>query len=163
MAEPVFSPELKRNNKFYCLVCTKEIEKRVNKVQLGTKGWKRIKEDAEQWSKINIPSDNKYYIYTRVHERVCEFPEPFGVVHGSCRSYFGTKTSVMQEQFGVVSSNGSINSADENPLTTGAEENPSSVKNRLRSSQTFNKNKCFICFEETDKDLLSYNSGGLAR
>ena len=116
MAEPIFSPKIKRGNGT-CLMCTNEVTRRQVKVKLGVTGWDKFKKDAENWSALDIPPDDSFHIYTEVHEKICNSEGPFGIVHNSCRASFGTKHNSCLET-----------------ATNNAQTPP--VKGRLRSSST---------------------------
>ena len=159
MAEPIFSPEIQRKN-LTCLICSKEIFRKRRKIKLGASGWEKFKNDARNWSSLDIPINKSLYIYTEVFSKVQNATEPFGETHKDCRASFGTKYDVCLQTFGIstIAHDESIHEETEIDVTQA-----SPVKCRLRYSSESEKEKCFICFEKTTDDSLPYKNGGLTR
>ena len=88
MAEPIFSPEIQRKN-LTCLICSKEIFRKRRKIKLGASGWEKFKNDAGNWSSLDITINNSLYIYTEVFSKVQNATEQFGETHKDCRASFG--------------------------------------------------------------------------
>ena len=86
MAEPIFSPEIQRKNPpcLICLTCSKVIFRKHRKIKLGANGWEKFKNDARNWSSLDIPVNNSFYIYTVVFSKVQNATEPFGETHKDC-------------------------------------------------------------------------------
>ena len=98
------------------------------------------------------------YVYTEVHEKICNSEGQFGIVHNSCRASFSTKYNSCLQTFG--------NRGDENELLQETATNNAQtflVKGRLCSSSISERDKCFICFERCSNDSQSYKDGGLTR
>ena len=67
----------------------------------GDRVWKTLISKAEQWSKINIPLIEKYYVFSKV----CNVFEPFGRRHNTCRIDFSGRLGRYLSSVGVVSYN----------------------------------------------------------
>ena len=61
-----------------------------------------MKEEAEKWSKINVPVNDESYIYTTVYSRIRDSEYPFGQVHKACRTKFTFRLTPIEDKYGLI-------------------------------------------------------------
>ena len=150
-SEPMFTPAGYKNKELW-LICAKEFKKSDVGNSLTASGWTKFKENARKWSKINIPLNEPFHIFTEVSSKVCDHDEAFGKVHKSCN--FENKSDRFREKYGVVSN---LSETNEGTSTLENEETTTSFPRgkritRNRQERGHKKEKCFICFEEKEFD-----------
>ncbi len=134
-SEPLFSPS-RYKDKEVCLICLSEFKKKDIGNSLTIIGWKKFKENAEKWSKIEIPFSESVHRFTEVFSKICSFDEPFGKVHKSCRAAFENNSERFKEKYGLV--NDSSDTCEDSAITgndDSAVPSPSKRVTRRRSKK----------------------------
>ena len=81
-----------------CLLCKRQILKSDDSSIFKEKGWDNLKQHADIWKDINIPSNDKNYNFKFVNHEITNKTVNFGRYHKECRINFRLKCSAYIDQ-----------------------------------------------------------------
>ena len=142
-----------------CLLCQCSISKKSKCTTFKDGGWLTLKEQAAQWSALNLLCEEKHYPLTKVNNKIKDTENAFGKAHVSCRTSFRTKIEWATSKYRVQQE------GDGTEPNQGEKifHNNQGVSRRSVSRYLTEKKLCFVCNSKRICDKNSYRQGGLGR
>ena len=64
------------------------------------KGWDKYKTSVKLWKDIDIPTDEKTFFFTLIHEKIENISKPFGENHAPCCVEFSNNSQRAFSKYG---------------------------------------------------------------
>ena len=147
---------LQNEDKEKCLLCEGALTTSSKCTVFRNDGWVKLKEQAKDWSRLNVHFEDKIYPLIKVHEKINSKQDAYGKAHVSCRTSFRTHLERATKRYGFVETEPNISTVD-------SPEKVPWVSRRSVGQHLAEKMLCFICNTKRICETSPYNQGGIGR